>query len=177
MKGFLTFLFLCVVITAQAQFRGKKNQVLKVRHVQGTRSFELGGGFSGYGIYGNAYFSEFFMDNGYWKLGGGYEYKVGKGDLKYSSIFADLMGGYTLLDKGIVFVNVLGGATVAMDAVENIDTPVKKTGIAYGPLVGAEFEWFVGNKVVFVINGTQRFIIPSGFGNRYYIGAALRFKL
>jgi len=159
------------------QLRKRPNQVLKVRHVMGAKSFEIGGGVSGYGVYGNAYFSEFFLDNTYYKIGGGYEYRADKGNIKYSSSFADALVGYTVLDRGQVFMNLLGGATGAMDNVTNIDTPKTISAFVYGPVVGAEFEWFLMNNVVFVINGTQRFILQNSFGNRYYVGVALRFKL
>ena len=176
MRVIFTIILVSFFFSANAQMR-KSNRTLKVRHIQGVKSFELGGGVSGYGLFGDVYFTQFFQNNIYWKIGGGYEFKRGKGDTDYSSIFGDVLIGYTVLDKGSVFVNVLGGGTAAFDELKGIDTEKNVSGMVYGPVVGAEIEWYVANNVVFVISGTERIIISKEFGNRWYLGAGLRFKL
>ena len=175
MRCFIILAF-CLVITASVAQR-RTTQILKVRHVRGSTSFDIGGGVSGYGILGNVYLTQFFIDNTYWKVGGGYEYKLGKGDIKYSSVFADALVGHTVLNKGTVFANVLGGATVAMDQIDNIDTTKDKGGVVYGPVIGGEFEFYFTNKVEFVITGTQSFILNKSDNDRWYLGASLRFKI
>jgi len=157
---------------------GGGRQRLKVRHVQGAKGFELGAGISGYGIYGAGYFSEFFKDNLYYKVGAGYEFRpVAVGDTRYSSAFADGLIGITVLDKGSVFVNGFAGGTVAYDMLDGLVTDKKTNGVGYGAVLGGEFEFYVANGISFLLVGSQRFIFSKEFGDRYYFGGAFRFKL
>jgi len=155
---------------------GKQN--LKVRHSLGVKSFDIGGGVSGYGVLGTAYFSEFLRDNVFYKVGGGYEFKASRTNTtKYSSLFGDVLVGYTVLDKGTLFINGLGGVTGAMDNLTGIQTDKNIKGGVFGGVIGGEIECYFANNIVFAIIGTQRLIITKENSDRWYLTASLRVKL
>ena len=178
MKFFYVILFLLPLMAQGQRFNNKKSQTMKIRHVMGQKSVDLSVGLSGYGgALGSIYYSQFIKNNLYWKAGGGYEFKNSTGDIRYTSAFMDGLGGLTITDKGSLFLNVIGGITLAMDNVSGIDTSKKKSGFIYGGVIGLEGEFYLVNNIIFVISGTQRIIIPKEFDDRWYISAGLKFKL
>jgi hypothetical protein len=181
MKKIVTLVVVGLLITEGgfAQLKKKAGrQGLKVRHSLGVKSFDIGGGISGYGIVGTANFSQFLRDNVFYKIGGGYEFKASTTNTtKYSSMFGDVLVGYTLLDKGTLFVNGLGGITGAIDNLTGIQTDKNIKGGAFGGVIGGEIECYFANNIVFAITGTQRVMLTKENSDRWYLTAGLRFKL
>ena len=151
----------------------------QIRHVKGIQSIDVMAGISGYGQVYQLGYVKYFSSKFYGKLNAFYE--MGEyADIGYTSMGIDIVPTYTFLKAGEgIYINGLTGLTFSLDQLtqgaEEIN--VKNT-FKYGAMVGAEVEFFITDKIVFLLNGNQRFLLQQNFGNtRFFASAGFRFNL
>jgi hypothetical protein len=165
---FVTIL-LFVAIASQAQFR----------HIKGVKSAEAGAGMTKYGIFYYGGYAQYFSNKVYGKLSVFYEQGEDSG-IKYTSMGGDIAVAYNFFKIGEgVYINGIGGLTFALDKItEGAETFDVNQKFKIGGLVGAEVEFFITDKIVFIIGADQRIVMGAEFGNyRAYYRGGLRFNL
>ncbi|MCZ8365708.1 MAG: hypothetical protein O9338_24100 [Microcystis sp. LE19-251.1A] len=164
----ILLLLLTVSTVASAQFR----------HIKGVNSVDLGVGASKYGLHYHGSYVKYFSQKMYGKFTGFYELGSDAG-LKFTSIGGDAAVAYNFLKVGEgIYINGIGGLTVAMDKItEGAETFEVDQKLKYGFLFGGEVEFFISDKIVFVIGADQRLVLGADFGNyRAYYRGGLRFN-
>ena len=168
-KFLLAAILLLLTISCFAQFR----------HIKGVNSADLYAGVSKYGmVYGGGYV-KYFSSKFYGKLTGFYEMGEDSG-ISFTSMGTDIAVARTLFKVGEgVYINAIGGLTFALDKItEGAETFDVSQKFKYGALLGAELEFFITDKIVFVAGADQRIVLGgSDFGNyRAYYRGGLRFN-
>ena len=168
-KFLLALAMLLIAFSSQAQFR----------HIKGVKSAEAGAGITKYGIFYYGSYAQYFSRNLYGKVSAFYESGEDSG-IKYTSMGGDLAVAYTFLKIGEgVYINGIGGLTFALDKItEGAETFDVSQKFKMGGLLGAEIEFFITDKIVFVAGADQRIVMGSEFGNyRAYYRGGFRFNL
>ena len=171
MRNKLTFIFAILIFVTTSS-------VAQFRHIKGVNSVDVGAGMSKYGLHYHASYVKYFSPRLYGKLTGFYELGEDSG-LKFTSIGSDVSAAYNVFKVGEgIYINGIGGITMAMDKItEGAETFDVNQKFKYGFLFGGEVEFFLSDKIVFVIGADQRIMLSSEFGNyRAYYRGGLRFN-
>jgi hypothetical protein len=149
----------------------------QIRHVKGIKSVEVNFGKPLYGTAFGASFVKYRTSSSYWKVG--LLRDVSKRDLfQINSTAFDFSYYYTVYDiNEIVYFNLFGGATVAVDQLVQNEFYSAKSAFKYGVLGGAEVEVFITDKWAVVPGFNQRYLFVDTFGKtRHYITFSVRYS-
>ena len=91
----------------------------------------------------------------------------------YTSLSANILANYSVANiRGVVFLNVGAGPSIAYDTLK----PISTKGFDYGATGRIEVETFITDAVSFIISGNQNIMSKKDFGNyRSSVGLGVRF--
>ena len=154
----------------------QSGETISFRHVKGIQGIELAGGISDLGTAGSVYYSKYFSQKWYGKIGFIYEIKNDP-RFKTKTLTADITGARTVIFKRNFFLSGLaGGSVVINETLDGIDSDNSLNTTGVGIMGGAEIEYYLSNRFVIVIDGIVRYIFNSDIGKeRFYGTAGLKF--
>lgn len=152
----------------------------QLRHIKGIQSIETSYLRS---YYGNAFslgYVRYYSNSFYMKATTNYESLSNqKYNVNIARYFFDLLAQATFADiNEQLFFNLAFGGTVSYETVTNTEVIQPKNAGKFGIVFGLEAEYFLHDKIVWIIQSNYRFMSRTEFGNtRYYLGTGIRYNL
>jgi len=148
----------------------------QVRHLKGQKALEVMAGITEYSqVYGGG-FSQYFNSKLYLKGVLGYEYGT-ISNVDFTSYLVDLTVNYTVFSiNSKVFFNAVLGASGIYEETETLESTFEQERFSPGIIGGFEIEVFLSDRIILIINGSQRHYFQSELGsNRWLATAGLKY--
>lgn len=181
----MRYIFLCFIVLCLS------NQVIAQRHIKGIYALDAMYSNTKYGQAYQLGFVKYYSNSLYGKINTFFESAEQPrptGNVKANGLGLDLRAVKTLFTtRESIFLNADVGLTGSyeyfspalnyLDSNGNQFSDNKKT-IQYGAFIGIEGEVFINDKIVFLLNYNQRYLLAKNFGGtRYYASIGVRYNL
>jgi len=148
----------------------------QVRHLKGQKALEVMAGITEYSQVFGGGFSQYLSSKLYLKGALGYE-NGAISNVDFTSYLIDITANYTVFNiNSQVFLNAVFGASGIYEETEFLESTFKQEGFSPGIIGGLEIEVFLSDRIILIINGSQRHYFQSELGaNRWLVTAGLKY--
>jgi len=148
----------------------------QVRHLKGQKGLEVMAGITAYSQVVGGGFSQYISSKLYLKGLLGFENGT-ISNVDFTTYLIDITANYTVFNiKSQVFFNAVLGASGIYEETEPLESTFKQEGFSPGIIGGLEIEVFLSDRIILIINGSQRHYFQSELGpNRWLATAGLKY--